>query len=186
METTNEELQSTNEELETTNEELQSSNEELETMNEELHSTNEQLEAVNDALHERTEALDRAKEFMESILTSMSAAVVVLDSNLVVQMWNDAAEDLWGLAAERVVGRAFFTLDIGLPVDALREPIRRCLDTDAGTGDDSGGDELVLDASDRRGTGIRCRVTSTLLLYGDEDERRGVVLLMEPTGNPPG
>ncbi len=186
LETTNEELQSTNEELETTNEELQSSNEELETMNEELHSTNEQLESVNDTLHERTEALDRAKEFMESILTSMSAAVVVLDSNLVVQMWNDAAEDLWGLAAERVVGRAFFTLDIGLPVDALREPIRRCLDTKVDTGDDSGGDEVVLDASDRRGTGIRCRVTSTLLLYGDDDERRGVVLLMEPTGTPSG
>ena len=50
LETTNEELQSTNEELETTNEELQSTNEELETMNEELQSTNEELETINDEL----------------------------------------------------------------------------------------------------------------------------------------
>src|SRR5262249_35726300 len=42
LETAYEELQSTNEELETTNEELQSTIEELETTNEELQSTNEE------------------------------------------------------------------------------------------------------------------------------------------------
>ena len=55
LETTNEELQSTNEELETTNEELQSTNEELETMNEELQSTNEELETINDELRQRSD-----------------------------------------------------------------------------------------------------------------------------------
>jgi two-component system CheB/CheR fusion protein len=59
LETTNEELQSTIEELETTNEELQSTNEELETMNEELQSGNEELETMNDELRLRTTELTR-------------------------------------------------------------------------------------------------------------------------------
>src|SRR5262249_50690631 len=54
LETTNEELQSTVEELETTNEELQSTNEELETMNEELQSMNDELQTTNEQLRDRT------------------------------------------------------------------------------------------------------------------------------------
>ena len=74
LETTNEELQSTNEELETTNEELQSTNEELETMNEELQSTNEELETINDELRQRTDDLNDLNSFLESILTSLRSA----------------------------------------------------------------------------------------------------------------
>jgi two-component system CheB/CheR fusion protein len=65
LETTNEELQSTNEELTTTNEELQSTNEELETTNEELQSTNEELETTNDELEARTQELNRTKDELE-------------------------------------------------------------------------------------------------------------------------
>ena len=85
LETTNEELQSTNEELETTNEELQSTNEELETMNEELQSTNEELETMNDELRHRTLELDDMNTFLETILTTIGLAVIVIDRQQHVQ-----------------------------------------------------------------------------------------------------
>ena len=101
LETTNEELQSANEELQTTNEELQSTNEELETMNEELQSTNEELETINDELRERTTELNQVNDFLETILTSLSIGVAVLDHQQRVRVWNNRAEDLWGRARTR-------------------------------------------------------------------------------------
>ena len=100
LETTNEELQATNEELETTNEELQATNEELETTNEELESTNEELETMNDELHQRGIELNTTNAFLEAILASLPAAIVV-DRELRVQAWNDGARELWGLTPTR-------------------------------------------------------------------------------------
>src|SRR5207253_247755 len=104
LETTNEELQSTVEELETTNEELQSTNEELETMNEELQSTNEELQTINEELRDRSEDYTRANSFLESILTGVRSAVIVVDRELHVLAWNNRAEDLWGLRGDEVRG----------------------------------------------------------------------------------
>ncbi|MBW4620258.1 MAG: PAS domain-containing protein [Cyanosarcina radialis HA8281-LM2] len=173
LETTNEELQSTNEELETTNEELQATNEELETINEELQSTNEELEATNEEMRQRTDELNNANAFLESILAGLRAGVVVIDNRFDVLTWNIWAEDLWGLRADEVQGRSFFNLDIGLPVDQLRSPIRNCL-----AGESLTQTEILLDATNRRGRTIQCRVTYNLLV-GSNQERRGVILLME-------
>ena len=127
LETTNEELQSTVEELETTNEELQSTNEELETMNEELQSTNEELQTINDELRQRSDELNTVNAFLESILTSLRGGVVVVDQELKVLVWNDKADELWGLRADEAVGRNLLGLDIGLPVERLKQPMRDCL-----------------------------------------------------------
>jgi two-component system CheB/CheR fusion protein len=171
LETTNEELQSTVEELETTNEELQSTNEELETMNEELQSTNEELEAMNDELREQGDQIIATNSFMESILTSVHFGVVVVDPNLVVRAWNRRAEELWGLRAEEAQGMQILGLDIGLPLDALLQPIR---DTIAGKLEDY---QQVTQATNRRGRSIQCRVTITpMQLIGLV---RGAVILME-------
>jgi two-component system CheB/CheR fusion protein len=173
LETTNEELQSANEELETTNEELQSTNEELETMNEELQSTNEELQTVNDELQRRSEELNQSNSFLESILTSLKGGVVVINRDLQVQIWNDKAEDMWGLRATEAIGQNFLNLDIGLPVEQLRPSIRGCLaDSSAGAS------ELTLSAINRRGRTIQCRVTCTTLA-SPEREVQGVILLME-------
>ena len=176
LETTNEELQSTVEELETTNEELQSANEELETMNEELQSTNGELQTINIEMRERTVELDRLNAFMESVLTSLRAAVVVVDAELRVQVWNSRAEDLWGLRSDEVVGRHLMGLDIGLPVGQLATPLRRCV---AGEVD---GDERVVEALNRRGRTIECRVTLSPLI--EHGVRRGAVVLMEESTPP--
>ncbi|RYZ67926.1 MAG: PAS domain S-box protein [Proteobacteria bacterium] len=151
LETTNEELQSTVEELETTNEELQSTNEELETMNEELQSTNEELQTTNDELRLRSDELNQVNGFLHSILSSLRVGVVVLDHDLHVRIWNHRAEDLWGMRQDEVVGKHFLNLDIGLPTERLRLPIRACV---AGDVDQH---EMVLEAVSRRGKAIACR-----------------------------
>ncbi|OKH39020.1 chemotaxis protein CheR [[Phormidium ambiguum] IAM M-71] len=171
LETTNEELQSTNEELETTNEELQSTNEELETMNEELQSANEELQTTNDELRQRTEELNRVTIFMESILTSLRVGMIVLDNRLSVQLWNGRAEELWGLRAEETIERFFFDLDIGLPVEQLRGLIRAC---QTGNMEEQ---TTVVDAVNRRGRNIRCRVICTSLIV--ENRPEGVILLID-------
>jgi two-component system CheB/CheR fusion protein len=171
LETTNEELQSTNEELETTNEELHSTNEELETMNEELQSTNEELETANTELRDRGVALDEANRFMSSILASLRSGVVVLNRDMAVRAWNREAEELWGLRSDEVQGSHFLNLDIGLPVDQLRGPIRGCLN---GT---STGEELRVPAVNRRGRSVECVVQITPLQEGGEIF--GVILVMD-------
>jgi two-component system CheB/CheR fusion protein len=176
LETTNEELQSTNEELETTNEELQSTNEELETMNEELQSTNEELETINDELNLRTDELNQTNSFLESILASLEAGVVVLDAELRVTAWNEGARDLWGLNGEEVQGQHFMNLDIGLPVEKLRTPLRKLL---AGAAVEQ---PILVEATNRRGRTITCRVGVSPLADG-HDGLRGVILFMEIDGS---
>jgi two-component system CheB/CheR fusion protein len=170
LETTNEELQSTNEELETTNEELQSSNEELETMNEELQSTNEELETMNDELRDRTDEALRANSFLGSVLASINQSVVVVDSQLRVTAWSDAAFELWGVREDEVRGEHFLNLDIGIPVASLRDPIRSVL---AG----AAGEETALDGHDRRGRPVGCAV-SVRPLRGPEGDLLGAILVM--------
>ena len=173
LETTNEELQSTVEELETTNEELQSANEELETMNEELQSTNEEQRTLNVQLQQSSEDLNLVNSYFESVLTSLKAAVVVLDRALQVRVWSEKAADLWGLRQDEIEGRPFLDLDIGLPVRELRQLLRDCL---AGQGEQ----EANLDAVNRRGKAIRCRVRCTPHRDG-KDGIDGAILLMEET-----
>jgi two-component system CheB/CheR fusion protein len=172
LETTNEELQSTVEELETTNEELQSTNEELETMNEELQSGNEELQTINDELRERTDEVNQSKAFLESILDSLHAAAVVVDPNFHILMWNAEANELWGLRKDEVQGQSLLNLDVGLPVEQLRPPVRAVL---SGR---SAFEEVVLPATNRRGRVIQCRVTCTPLAGAGRDTH-GIILLIE-------
>jgi two-component system CheB/CheR fusion protein len=173
LETTNEELQSTVEELETTNEELQSTNEELETMNEELQSTNEELQTINDEARERGDQLGDLNGFLESILTSLRSAVAVVDRDLQIRKWSRRAEDMWGLRQDEVLHKNFLNLDIGLPVDRLRAPIRACLARESEFLD------VTLEATNRRGGPVEVRVTCTPLANGAADQARGVILMME-------
>jgi two-component system CheB/CheR fusion protein len=175
LETTNEELQSSNEELETTNEELQSSNEELETINEELQATNEELHTINAQFRARERELTAATAFSQGILANIPAGVIVVDRDLKVEMWSSRAQDLWGARADEVEGRNVLTLDIGLPVEPLRECIRACLARQSDLG------MLVLDAVNRRGKAIRCKVSCTPL-EGPAGDIRGVILFMEDEG----
>ena len=170
-----EDLQRSKIDLDTAYEGLQSAVEELETTNEELQSTNEELETINDELRQRTTELHGVNGFLESILTSLNSALVVVDSDMRIQVWNRHAHDLWGLRAEEVEGQHLMNLDIGLPLDRLQKPLRASLVTDHGP------QQLDLQAVNRRGRAITCdvRITPLLRAEGDGDDVIGAILLMD-------
>ncbi len=171
LETTNEELQSTVEELETTNEELQSTNEELETMNEELQSTNEELHTMNDELRQRSDDLNTANTFLGSVLAGIREGLIVVDRTGQITAWNPAAEELWGLRADEVQSKSFFSLDIGLPVDQLGPAVRAAL-----AGETRG---MTVKAVNRRGRNITCAVEVGPLKSVGRTGPEGAVLLMQ-------
>jgi two-component system, chemotaxis family, CheB/CheR fusion protein len=177
LETTNEELQSTVEELETTNEELQSTNEELETMNEELQSTNEELQTINDELRTRSMDTDVLNAYLESVFSSLRSAVVVVDRDYRIRVWNRRAEDLWGIRADEAVGTPFLSLDIGLPVGELAEPIRDVMNGE------KAGQAKTIHSTTRRGKSIECHISVTPLA-AVEGSSAGVILLMDDQNQP--
>ncbi len=98
--------------------------------------------------------------------------MVVVDGQLIVQMWNGQAEELFGLRLAEVQDQALLGLDIGLPVGDLTEPLREVL---------RGAVErevVELDATNRRGRVFRSRVTVLPLEAGPEIAY-GAVLLIE-------
>jgi two-component system CheB/CheR fusion protein len=102
----------------------------------------------------------------------MRGAAVVVNRDLNVLVWNERAHDLWGLRADEVQGKSVLNLDIGLPVGELRAPIRACLQ------DGADYKEIVLDAVNRRGKSMRCRVICTPLMSPGK-RREGVILMMD-------
>ena len=173
LETTNEELQSAVEELETTNEELQSTNEELETMNEELQSTNEELQTLNDELRDRTLEVDRVNGFLQSILSGLDLAVVVVDTEFRVQLWNGGAERLTGLRAFEAEGQRLLDLELHLPVPDVRRVLREVV---VGAGSPP---PLEVEMTDRFGHEQVRRLIATPLLHRDGDVRGAVVTLAD-------
>jgi two-component system, chemotaxis family, CheB/CheR fusion protein len=173
LETTNEELQSTVEELETTNEELQSTNEELETMNEELQSMNDELHSTNQELRATTDEVGALNRFMAGVLGSFRIGVVVVDPDLRVLAWNEAAHDLWGIRADEARGQHLLGLDFGLPVADVQPLLRRQV-----AGDGETHETVELDAVNRRGRAVRVRVTVSAFEQ-TPGERGGAVLMMD-------
>ncbi len=167
-----EELQSTVEELETTNEELRSINEVLGTTNEELQSTNAELETMNEELRHRTEEVNNVNSFLDAILSTIGLAVAVIDRNQRVQIWNSKARELWGMTPEEAEDEHLLSLDIGLPLDKLRVKIRDTLSGECTR------EEVVLDATNRRGEPFQCRLT-LLPLGGTDGNTSGVIMMME-------
>jgi two-component system CheB/CheR fusion protein len=113
-----------------------------------------------------------ANGFLNSILASLRAGVVVVNTQFNILSWNEEAENMWGVRFEEVKGQSFLSLDIGLPVAQLRDPIRDCLTEN---GDRQ---ELFLEAINRRGRPIQCHLSLNPLV-GLKQERQGVIILME-------
>lgn len=133
---------------------------------------NDELQATNEDLRDRTDEITSLNAFMESILGSLGAAVIVVDREQVVQVWNRQAEDLWGLREDETVGQHFLTLDSGLPTEQLKPLLREVIFGDRENA------ELALDAINRRGRPVALRVTVTPLTSVPDDSR-GALLVME-------
>ena len=142
-------------------------------MNEELQSMNDELHISNSALRERQDEVDRLNTFMTSVLGSMKAGLVVVDSGLRILAWNAKSEDLWAIRADEAHGQHLFGLDIGLPLDGVRGALRRVL---------GGTDERVdveLEALNRRGRSMMVKVT-LLALGATPEVVSGAILLTAP------
>ena len=113
QEAANEELQSANEELLSGNEELQSVNEELETTKEEIQSTVEELIIVNQELYERNDQLNHARQYAESIVTTIHEPLIVLDTNLRVKSANKAFYKHFQLTEQETEGELLYVLGNG-------------------------------------------------------------------------
>lgn len=142
-------------------------------MNEELQAMNDELQLSNQALREHQEEVDRLNDFMVSVLESMDSGVAVVDRDLRVLAWNARAHDLWGVRADEAIGSHLLNLDIGLPVEPLRESLRAQL----------GSDDLVpavveLPAVNRRGRALTVKVTITAL-QGRRADAPAAMLMME-------
>ncbi|HET9773322.1 MAG TPA: PAS domain-containing protein, partial [Acidimicrobiia bacterium] len=149
LEAAREQVQATLDELERTNAALRATNDELETMAAELRSAQKELQAISDELRLRTAERDEVRNFLESLVLSRRGALAVVDRDLRVSVWNEQSVDLWGFRRDDVLGQHLLNMDFGLPVEALRAPIRAVLDGEAP------GRVLVLEATNRRGRELR-------------------------------
>lgn len=129
---------------------------------------------MNAELRHRTDELNDMNDFLETILTTIGLAVAVVDHQQHVQVWNGQARALWGLTAEEVEDQHLLGLDIGLPVERLKPQLRATL---AGQSDR---EEVVLEATNRRGKQIRCRVTMLPLGPRNDGAVPGAIMMMEP------
>ncbi|MDO6428981.1 chemotaxis protein CheB [Flavitalea sp. BT771] len=110
QEAANEELQSANEELLSGSEELQSLNEELETSKEEVQTSNEELIIVNQELFDRNEQLNLSRLYAESIVTTISEPLIILNKELKVRSANRAFYEKFQVKEEDTEGKLLFEL----------------------------------------------------------------------------
>jgi two-component system CheB/CheR fusion protein len=133
---------------------------------------NDELQATNDELRDRTTEITSLNVFLESILGSLGAAVVVGNREMVVQIWNEQAAELWGLREDETIGNHLLNLDSGLPTEKLKPLLRDVIF------EGNNGGELALEAVNRRGRSVRLQV-SVRPLRATSDEPNGALLLME-------
>jgi two-component system CheB/CheR fusion protein len=128
QEATNEELRAALEEVQSSNEELQSTNEELETAKEELQSTNEELNTLNEELANRNRQLTRMHDDLNNLFANIDMAVIVLDNNLKMRLFNPIAEKLFNLIPTDV-GRPISDIRLRLSIENLEHKLREVLES---------------------------------------------------------
>jgi two-component system CheB/CheR fusion protein len=106
---------------------------------------------------------------MSSILGCLQMGMVVIDTNFNILIWNHAVEDMWGLREEEVIEKSWFSLDIGLPVEQLRVPIRDIVFNKKKF------QEILINGTNRRGREIQCYIAFSPL-NGDNVE--GIIMMM--------
>lgn len=108
METSTQELKSSNEELVTVNEELQVANQELQSSKEELQSLNEELQTVNQQLQSKVTELETSSNDLNNLLESSQIITVCFDRDLRVRWFAPTARTAFKLLPNDI-GRAMAT-----------------------------------------------------------------------------
>ena len=110
------------EELQSTSEELQSTNEELETAKEELQSSNEELTTLNDELKDRNQTISRLNADLTNINENVDSAVVLVDCDLNIRLFNPAAERILKLLP-RQIGLPISSLSLRINIENLEKTV---------------------------------------------------------------
>ncbi len=100
------------------NEELAVAESILQTRNEELMATTHELQVVNRELEEREISLRETGKYLESLIDSASAPIIVWDPELRINRFNRAAELLTGRSFSSMIGK---TVDVIFPPDQREE-----------------------------------------------------------------
>lgn len=128
---------------------------------------------MNEELRHRTQEVNDVNSSLEAILSTIGLAVAVLDGNQRVQIWNGKARELWGLTPDEAEDEHLLALDIGLPLDEVKQQLRATL---AGQ---SPREEVMVNATNRRGKPFQCRVTLLPLGSGGDGNVTGAIMMME-------
>ncbi|MCA9014809.1 MAG: PAS domain-containing protein, partial [Planctomycetaceae bacterium] len=115
-------------EFQSMNEELQSTNEELETSKEELQSLNEELTTVNTELQSKVDDLSQANDDMQNLLNSTDIATIFLDNNLNVKRFTEQSTQLIRLR-KTDSGRPISELTSNLDYEDLQKDCHEVLKT---------------------------------------------------------
>jgi two-component system CheB/CheR fusion protein len=120
------ELEATNEELQATNEELIASNEELQSTNEELHSVNEELYTVNAEYQKKNAELQELNNDIEHLLNGTDVATIFLDRQLCIRKFTPRIAETFDLLPQDV-GRSIRSFSHDLTHATLIADIERVL-----------------------------------------------------------
>ena len=101
---------------------MQSANEELETSKEEMQSTNEELTTVNDELQDRMAELSQTNDDLHNVLSGVDNAVVIVGMDLRIRRYTGAAEKLFHLIPGDI-GRSIGFLDSFLGAGPLEPKV---------------------------------------------------------------
>ena len=121
-----EELEATNEELQATNEELIASNEELQSTNEELHSVNEELYTVNAEYQKKNTELQELNNDIEHLLNGTDVATIFLDRQLSIRKFTPRIAQTFDLLPQDL-GRSIRSFNHDLTHTTLIADVERVL-----------------------------------------------------------
>jgi two-component system, chemotaxis family, CheB/CheR fusion protein len=121
-------LQSANEEILSSNEELQSTNEELDTAKEELQSSNEELNTLNEELHSRNEELSRVNSDLMNLLATVDITILIVGDDMRIRRFTPMAERVLNLIPGDV-GRPVGQINTNLVAENLEALTRETINT---------------------------------------------------------
>ena len=128
LQATIEELETSNEELQATNEEMVAANEELQSTNEELHSVNEELYTVNAEHQKRVTELDEANADMHNLLASTRVGVIFLDRDFYIRRFTPEVGRMLDIAANDI-GRHLDSFIDKVEDDRFLDRLKEVLET---------------------------------------------------------
>ena len=131
------------------NEELQSTNEELETAKEELQSANEELSTVNDELRERNAEISRAHDDLTNLLVNAELASVMVTRDLTIRRFTPPAQKIFGLIPADV-GRPVLNINSPLEIPNFQQTLAQAM---------SGGAITAVEIPDRSGSSYLVRIS---------------------------